>query len=96
MNKQGLIDALAERLDTSKGNATSIIDALFGESGIIGQELQKGEKVQITGFGNFEARHRAPRRGRDPRTGESINIEASTVPAFRAGKALKDLVNQKS
>jgi DNA-binding protein HU-beta len=51
--------------------------------------------VQITGFGNFENRRRAPRKGRDPQTGESINIKASTVPVFRAGKGLKDLVNKK-
>ena len=95
MNKQDLVAALAKRLSTTKAHAADIIDHVFGNSGLISQELRKGNKVQITGFGNFESRRRAPRRGRDPQTGESINIKATTVPAFRAGKALKELVNLK-
>lgn len=95
MNKQDLVEALAKRLTTSKAYAAQIVEAVFGSSGLIGQELRKGNKVQITGFGNFEPRRRAPRRGRDPQTGESINIKATTVPAFRAGKGLKELVNRK-
>lgn len=95
MNKQDLVEALAKRLDTTKTAAANIVEIVFGTSGVISQELRKGNNVQITGFGNFEPRRRAPRRGRDPQTGESINIKASTVPAFRAGKGLKDLVNKK-
>jgi DNA-binding protein HU-beta len=95
VNKQGLIEALAKRLDTTKTHAATIVEIVFGSSGVISQELRKGSKVQITGFGNFEARRRAARRGRDPQTGESINIKATTVPAFRAGKGLKDQVNKK-
>ncbi|MEO8200440.1 MAG: HU family DNA-binding protein [Gemmatimonadota bacterium] len=96
MNKLALVEALAKRLVTSKTHAAEMVDAIFGSSGLIGQELRKGNKVQITGFGNFEARRRAPRRGRDPQTGESINIKSTIVPAFRAGKSLKDLVNKKN
>jgi DNA-binding protein HU-beta len=95
VNKQDLVEALAKRLDTTKAAAAEIVDVMFGTTGLISQELRKGNKVQITGFGNFETRRRAPRRGRDPQTGESINIKASNVPAFRAGKGLKDLLNKK-
>ena len=95
MNKQDLVAALAKRLTLSKTAAAQIVETVFGTSGLISQELRKGNKVQITGFGNFEIRRRAPRRGRDPQTGESINIKATMVPAFRAGKGLKDLVNKK-
>ena len=95
MTKQELIEALAKRLDTSKTHAADIVDLVFGSAGLISQELRKGNKVQITGFGHFETRRRAPRRGRDPQTGESIHIKATTVPAFRAGKGLKDAVNKK-
>ena len=95
MNKQALVVALATRLSTTKAHAAVIIEHIFGSAGLIGQELRKGSKVQITGFGNFETRRRAPRQGRDPQTGESINIKASNVPSFRAGKGLKELVNRK-
>ncbi len=95
MTKQELVEAVAERLETSRANAAKIIDTLFAPGGVIGTELKKGGKVQITGFGNFEARQRAARQVRNPRTGGTIDVEASTVPAFRAGKALKDLLNQK-
>jgi DNA-binding protein HU-beta len=95
VNKQDLVNALAKRLALSKTAAAQIVETVFGTSGLISQELRKGSKVQITGFGNFEIRRRAPRRGRDPQTGESINIKATMVPAFRAGKGLKDLVNTK-
>ncbi|MEO8294475.1 MAG: HU family DNA-binding protein [Gemmatimonadota bacterium] len=95
MNKQDLVDALARKLATSKANASKIMDAVFGPAGLISQELRKGNKVQITGFGNFEARRRAPRKGRDPQTGEAINLKSTIVPSFRAGKGLKDLVNRK-
>jgi DNA-binding protein HU-beta len=95
VNKQDLVEALAKRLTTTKTHAAEIIDHIFGDTGLISQELRKGSKVQITGFGNFETRKRAPRRGRDPQTGESIHIKGSTVAAFRAGQSLKNLVNKK-
>jgi DNA-binding protein HU-beta len=95
MTKPELITALAERLTLPKAQAAEIVDAFFAPDGIIATELKQGGRVQIAGFGNFETRQRAPRRGRDPRTGESIAIDGSVAPAFRAGKALKELVNRK-
>lgn len=95
MNKQGLVDAVSKRLNLSKAQAGRVIDALFSAEGIISSELRRGGKVQITGFGNFEARKRAARQGRNPRTGKAINIKASIAPAFRAGKGLKDAMNRK-
>lgn len=93
MNKADLVAELAEKTGSSKADATRSVEALFGLKGIIATQLKKGGKVQITGFGNFEARKRAARQGRNPRTGEAITIKASKVPAFRAGKGLKDAVN---
>ena len=87
MTKQGLVEALAQRLRSSKGHAADILNSLFGPAGLISQELRKGSQVQITGFGTFEIRRRAPRRGRDPRSGALISLKGSTVPAFKAGKA---------
>lgn len=94
VNKQELIEAVATRLNASKAQAAAIVDTFFGTDGIIASELKNGGNVQLTGFGNFETRKRAARTGRNPQTGQAIDITASTVPAFRAGKALKDLVNQ--
>jgi DNA-binding protein HU-beta len=95
MTKPELISALADRLALPKAQAAEIVDAFFGPEGIIADQLKQGERVQIAGFGNFETRNRAPRRGRDPRTGKEIAIEGSVAPAFRPGKALKELVNRK-
>ncbi|PYO81466.1 MAG: hypothetical protein DMD65_12240 [Gemmatimonadetes bacterium] len=95
MNKAELTAALAMRTKMSKADATRTIDALFDDKGIIAGELKKGAKVQITGFGNFEARKRASRQGRNPKTGETITIRASIAPAFRAGKQLKMAVNNR-
>jgi DNA-binding protein HU-beta len=92
VTKQEVVQALAQRLELSRAQAAAAVDALFAPDGIIAAELKKGGRVQIAGFGNFETRRRVARRGRDPRTGGEISIKASTVPAFRAGKALKDLV----
>jgi DNA-binding protein HU-beta len=92
VTKQQIVQALAHRLGLSRAQAAAAVDALFAQDGIIAVELKKGGRVQIAGFGNFEIRKRAARRGRDPRTGNEIAIKASTVPAFRAGTALKDLV----
>jgi DNA-binding protein HU-beta len=92
LTKQEIVQALAQRLELSRAQAAAAIDALFARDGIIAAELKKGGQVRIAGFGNFEIRKRAARRGRDPRTGGEIAIKASTVPAFRPGQALKDLV----
>src|SRR5262245_50817641 len=92
VTKQEIVQALAHRLGLSRAQAAAAVDALFARDGIIAAELKKGGRIQIAGFGNFEIRKRAARRGRDPRTGTEIAIKASMVPAFRAGKALKDLV----
>ncbi|MFC0523148.1 HU family DNA-binding protein [Pontibacillus salicampi] len=89
MNKTDLINAVAEKSDLSKKDATQAVDAVF-ES--ISESLQQGDKVQLIGFGNFEVRERAARKGRNPQTGEEIEISASKVPAFKPGKALKDSV----
>lgn len=95
MNKQEMVDALAAKLDTSKAQTGEIIDAIFSTDGVIPKALKKGEKVQIAGFGNFETRKRAARQGRNPQTGATIRIKASTVAAFRPAKALKELVNRR-
>ncbi len=95
MNKSDLVDALASKTKMSKAEAGRTVDALFSSGGIIAGELKKKQKVQITGFGNFETRKRGARKGRNPRTGKEITIKASVAPVFRAGKGLKDVVNKK-
>ncbi len=91
MNKTELIDQLADTTSLSKADAGRAVDALFdAEKGIIAAALRKGAKVQITGFGTFETRRRGARMGRNPRTGDRIQIPASVSPAFRPGKGLKD------
>lgn len=92
VTKQQLIVALAQRLDVSKVRASEIVDALFASDGLIASELRKSGRVQITGFGNFEVRRRAGRAMRNPRTGKTITLPASVMPAFKAGKRLKDAV----
>ncbi len=94
MNKTELQEALASAADLSKADAARAIDALFGPTGVIGAELSKGGKVQITGFGSFVVRQRAARTGRDPRTGQALQIPAAKIPAFKVGQALKDTVNR--
>lgn len=89
MNKTDLINAVAEQADLTKKEAGLAVDAVFEA---IQTSLAKGEKVQLIGFGNFEVRERAARKGRNPQTGKEIDIHASKVPAFKAGKALKDAV----
>ncbi|SFB88396.1 DNA-binding protein HU-beta [Alkalibacterium subtropicum] len=88
-NKAELIEKVASSADLTKKDATAAVEAVF-ES--IKDTLADGEKVQIIGFGNFEVRDRAARKGRNPQTGEEIQIPATKVPAFKAGKALKDAV----
>ena len=93
MNKTDLVDALADETGMSKAEANRAIDAIFSpDAGIIAKQLGRDSKVQITGFGTFEARQRKARTGRNPRTGESIKIKASKAPAFKAGKGLKDSI----
>jgi DNA-binding protein HU-beta len=89
MNKTELINAVAEASELSKKDATKAVDAVFDS---ILDALKNGDKVQLIGFGNFEVRERAARKGRNPQTGEEIEIGASKVPAFKPGKALKDAV----
>lgn len=89
MNKSELISAVAEASDLSKAAAGKAVDALLSS---ISRALKEGDDVTLIGFGTFSVRERAARTGRDPRTGEPIEIKASKVPAFRAGKALKDAV----
>jgi len=93
VNKTDMQDALASAAGLSKADATRAIDALFGAGGVIASELKGGGKVQITGFGSFVVRQRAARTGRDPRTGQALQIAAAKVPAFKPGQALKDGVN---
>jgi len=93
MNKSDLVDALAGASGMTKADASRAVDALFSPSdGIIAQALRGDRRVQITGFGTFEAKHRKARMGRNPRTGQTIQIAATKTPGFRAGKGLKDSV----
>ncbi len=89
MNKQSLVEKVAEKTGLTKKDATAAVDTLFDS---IQDALKDGEKVQVIGFGNFEVRERAARKGRNPQTGEEITIAASKSPAFKAGKQLKDAV----
>ena len=95
MNKQELVGAVAKRLEVTRARAAQITDLFFAPDGVIASELKRGGKVAISGFGNFEIRRRAGRQGRNPRTGKAITIKASMMPAFRAGRALKESVNRK-
>jgi DNA-binding protein HU-beta len=90
MNKAEVIDAVAEAADLSKAAAGRAVDAI---TGVIADALKSGDSVTIVGFGTFSARQRAARTGRNPQTGATINIKASTLPVFKPGKALKDAVN---
>ena len=92
MTKQQVAEAVARRLGLPKGRGAEIMDCLFGPDGVIAGELKRGGRVQIAGFGHFELRRRAGRKGRDPRTGKAIAIAPSTVAAFRPGSVLKQLV----
>ncbi len=89
MNKTDLINAVADHAELSKKDAGKAVDAFVAA---VTEALKKGEKVQLVGFGTFEVRERAAREGRNPQTGEAIQIQAAKVPAFKAGKPLKDAV----
>ncbi len=88
-NKAEIIEKVAAATNLTKKDATTAVDTVFST---IQESLANGEKVQLIGFGNFEVRSRAARKGRNPQTGEEIQIPASKVPAFKPGKALKDAV----
>ncbi len=90
MNKAELVSSVAERAEISKKDAETAVKAVFET---IADSLKNGEKIQLVGFGTFEVRQRSEREGRDPRTNATITIPATKVPAFKAGKALKDQVN---
>ena len=90
MNKTELVDAIAAAADITKAQAGRALDAVL-ES--VTETLKKGEKVTLIGFGTFETRERAARTGRNPQTGKEIQTAASTTPAFKAGKKLKDALN---
>ena len=92
MNKADLIAKIAEEAELSKKSAEAALNAFVGA---VEAALKKGEKVQLVGFGSFEVRKRAARKGRNPQTKEEIKIPASKAPVFKAGKALKDVVNKK-
>ena len=90
MNKTELIAAVAEKAEISKKDADKALKAF---TDTVAQELKNGEKVQLVGFGTFEVSQREAREGRNPRTGETMKIAATKMPKFKAGKALKDMMN---
>ena len=92
MNKAELITSMAEKSQLTKKDAETALKAFIDS---VQEALENGEKVQLVGFGSFEVRKRAARKGRNPQTKEEIKIPASKAPVFKAGKALKDLVNKK-
>ena len=90
MNKTELVAAVAEQADISKKDAEKALKAFVD---VVTEEMKKGEKVQLVGFGTFEVSERAAREGRNPQTGKTMKIEACKASKFKAGKALKDAVN---
>lgn len=90
MNKTELIAAVAEAAEVSKKDSEKVLKAFVD---VVTEELKKGEKVQLVGFGTFEVTERAAREGRNPQSGEVMKIAASKAPKFKAGKALKDMLN---
>lgn len=90
MNKSELVAAVAAKTDLKKADSEKAVKAVIDA---ITEELKKGEKVQLVGFGTFEVSERAAREGRNPLTGESMTIKASKSPKFKAGKAFKDSLN---
>ena len=90
MNKSDLIAAVAAKTGETKKSAETSINAIID---VIAATLKKGDKIQLVGFGSFEVRQRAARKGRNPQTGKELKIAAKKAPVFKAGKALKDAVN---
>ncbi len=91
MNKTELVATIAEKTELSKKDAEKALKAF---TDVVAEELAKGEKIQLVGFGTFEVAERPAREGRNPRTGETMKIAASKTPKFKAGKALKDVINK--
>ncbi len=91
MNKAELVAAIAEKTELNKKQSQEALEAFID---VVTEELVKGEKVQLVGFGTFEVSARPARTGRNPQTKETIEIAASKAPKFKAGKALKDVVNK--
>ena len=91
MNKTELVAAMAAKADLSKKDAEAALKAF---TDVVAEQLKKGEKIQLVGFGTFEVSKRAARDGRNPQTGQVMKIKASKAPKFKAGKALKDVVNK--
>ena len=91
MNKTELVAAMAEQAQISKKDAEAALKAF---TDVVAEELKANGKVQLVGFGTFEVSERAAREGRNPQTGETMTIEASKAPKFKAGKALKDMINE--
>jgi DNA-binding protein HU-beta len=97
MNKAELVEKVAQKTGTSLRDTRALIDAIFDpdpEIGLIAAELLSGGKVAISGFGTFEARSRKARIGRNPHTGEALDIPATRAPAFKAGKPLKETLRK--
>ncbi|GFI11666.1 MAG: HU family DNA-binding protein [Lachnospiraceae bacterium] len=90
MNRMELVAAIAEQTELSKKDAEKALKAF---TDVVTEELKKGGKIQLVGFGTFEVSERAAREGRNPQTGKSMTIAASKAPRFKAGKALKDALN---
>ena len=90
MNKSELAEAVSASFGGNKTMGAAALDAVFGA---LTEALASGKRVQVSGFGTFEVRHRQARMGRNPRTGDPVQIQASNAPAFKAGKALKQAVN---
>ncbi|HUL10778.1 MAG TPA: HU family DNA-binding protein [Methylococcaceae bacterium] len=90
MNKAELIEAIAESANLTKVDAGRALDSLVDA---VTAALKKGDTVSLVGFGSFSVKERAERQGRNPQTGNAITIKAAKIPAFKAGKALKDAVN---
>lgn len=90
MNKSDLIAAVAAKTGETKKNAETSINAMID---VIAETLASGDKIQLVGFGSFEVKQRAERKGRNPQTGKEMKIAAKKAPIFKAGKALKDTVN---
>lgn len=91
MNKSDLVKAMSEKSNEPKKSTEATLNAFIE---VVSSELKNGPKVQLVGFGSFEAKKRAERTGRDPQTGNSVKIPARISPVFKAGKALKELVNK--
>lgn len=91
ISKKQLVDQIAAKTDATKTDINTILDAYID---VVKNNVAEGNKVQLVGFGAFELRHRAARKGRNPQTGKEIEIAASNVPAFKPGKSFKDEVNK--